>query len=303
MISTNRIGFALPLLLGFAMALIGCSSSDNNGGAGGSGGAAGDGGAGGGESMALRILVTNDDGIESGGIDALVEGLRTNPENEIIVSAPAENQTSQGDMMTPTPPPLQAMETTTASGYPAYAVDGFPADAVIYALENLYTDELPHVVLSGINDTQNVGDIDVGVPIRLQVDISGTIGAAKTAACLGIPALASSQGDGEVIDFPSGVVEVLEWLEENRAALLAGEVSVDTITNLNIPSCQSGEIRGQLDVPLATENPNAWDLVNGEQDCESTVMDPPNDIEGFFNGYVTFSDVPRNKTGTCDALE
>ena len=300
MISHNRLHLALVIALGFLIAASGCGSSDGDGGNGGDGGGGGTGG-GGGET--LRILVTNDDGIESGGIDALVEGLRVNPDNEVIVSAPAINRTSSGDMMTPTPPPLQAIETTTASGYPAFAVDGFPADAVIYALENLYTDQPPHVVLSGINDTQNLGDVDVGVPIRLQVDISGTIGAAKTAACLGIPALASSQGDGEVIDFPSGVVEVLEWLEENRAALLAGEVSVDTITNLNIPSCQSGEIRGQLDVPLATENPNEWDLVNGSQDCESTVTNPPNDIEAFFNGYVTFSDVPRNKTGTCDMLE
>jgi 5'-nucleotidase len=297
MITTRptRLLFLVPLAL--AVGLLGCSSSDgdNTGGNGGEGGT-------GGEDTVLRILVTNDDGIESGGIDALVEGLRANPDNEIVVSAPAINRTSSGDMMTPTPPPLEAMETTTASGYPAYAVDGFPADAVIYALENLYPDEPPHVVLSGINDTQNVGDIDVGVPIRLQVDISGTIGAAKTAACLGIPALASSQGDGEVIDFPAGVAEVLEWLEENRAALLAGEVSVDTITNLNIPSCQTGEIRGQLDVPLATDNPNGWDLVNGSQECESTVTEPPNDIEAFFNGYATFSDVPRNKTGTCDEL-
>lgn len=286
------------VLLGGALGSLGCSSSDGES-TGGTGGAGGTGGG----STPLRILVTNDDGIESGGIDALVEGLRTNPENEIIVSAPAINRTSSGDMMTPTPPPLQAMETTTASGYPAYAVDGFPADAVIYALENLYTDELPHVVLSGINDQPNVGNVDVGVPIRLQVDISGTIGAAKTAACLGIPALASSQGAGEEPDFPSGVVAVLGWLQENRAALLAGEASVDNITNLNIPTCQSGEIRGELEVPLATENSNQWDLVNGSQECESTVMDLPNDIEAFFNGYVTFSDVPRNKTGTCDALE
>ena len=297
MIHTNRIQLVLAVSLGLALAALGCSS-DGDGGTAGTGGAGGTGGG----NPPLRILVTNDDGVGSAGIDALVVGLRVNPDNEIIVSAPLINRTSSGDMMTPTPPPLEAMETTTASGYPAAGVDGFPADAVMYALENLYLDEPPHVVLSGINDQQNVGDVDVGVLIRLQVDISGTIGAAKTAACLGIPALASSQGDGEEIDFASGVVEVLEWLEENRAALLAGEVPVDSITNLNIPSCQSGEIRGQLDVPLATENPNGWDLVNGSQNCESTEADLPNDIEGFFNGYVTSSPVPRNKTGTCDEL-
>ena len=287
MISSHLARFLLVVVCALGVALVGCSSESGSDGGG----------------DELRILVTNDDGVDAPGIDALVEGLRVNPDNEIIVSAPAINRTSSGDMMTPTPPPLEATETTTASGYPAAAVDGFPADAVIYALENLYPGEPPHVVLSGINDTQNVGDLDTGVTIRLQVDISGTVGAAKTAACLGIPALASSQGDGEVIDFDSGVVEVLEWLEENRAALRAGEVSVENITNLNIPSCQTGEIRGELEVPLATENPNDWDLVSGSQDCESSVADPPNDIEAFFNGYVTFSPVPRNKTGTCDELE
>jgi 5'-nucleotidase len=292
-IETTR---AVSVLLALTIGAFGCGSDSNDPGSGGSGGE-------GGSSGVLRILVTNDDGVDAPGIAALVEGLRANPDNEIVVSAPAINRTSSGDMMTPTPPPLEATETTTASGYPAFAVDGFPADAVIYAFENLYPDELPHVVLSGINDTQNVGDVDVGVPIRLQVDISGTIGAAKTAACLGIPALAASQGDGEVVDFPSGVAQVLEWLEENRVALLAGEVSIETITNLNIPSCQSGEIRGRLELPLATENPNQWDLVNGSQDCESSETNLPNDIEAFFNGYVTLSPVPRNKTGTCDALQ
>ena len=152
--------FTLPdraaLVFCLAIACLGCGSS--------------------GGTEALRILVTNDDGIGEPGIDAVVEALRTNPANEIVVSAPANNQTGSGDSRTTTPPPLQAMSTTTASGYPATAVDGFPADAVIYALENLYPDEPPHVVLSGLNDTQNVGDVDFGPGIRLQVDLSGTVG-------------------------------------------------------------------------------------------------------------------------------
>jgi hypothetical protein len=114
--------------------------------------------------------------------------------------------------------------------------------------------------------------------------------------------LASSQGGAETVDFPSGVVEVLAWLEANRAALLAGEVSVENITSINIPSCEAGEIRGALEVPLATENPNEWLLPSGAQDCESTVEDPPNDIEAFFNGYTAISPVPRNSNMTCDKL-
>lgn len=261
----------------------------------------GDGDQGNGEGP-LRILITNDDGVKAPGIDAVVEALRDDPENDIIVSAPADGQSSTGDMMTATPPPLQAMDSTTASGFPATAVDGFPADSVIYAFENLYPNGLPHVVLSGINEGQNVGDI-----LGVAVNISGTIGAAKTAACLGVPALASSQGEGEDLDgeveFDTGVVEVLAWLEANRAALLAGTVTTETITSINIPNCQAGgAIRGSVDVPLGTTNPNDY-VINGPQDCTSTVEDIPNDVEAFFNGYVTTSAVDRNMNRTCEKLE
>jgi 5'-nucleotidase len=245
----------------------------------------------------LRILVTNDDGVMAAGIDAVVEALRTNPENDIVVSAPAMNRSGSGDTTTETPPPLDATMTTTASGYPATAVDGFPADSVLYALDNLYPDEPPHVVLSGINEGQNVGNISGG----LLSQISGTVGAAKTAACSGVPALASSQGEGEVVDFPSGVAEVVAWVDANRAALLAGQVNLETITSINIPTCEAGSIRGRLEVPLATENPNGYTL-NGPQDCESTVEDVPNDIEAFFNGYTTVTPVPSNSNQTCDKL-
>ena len=291
MTSENRIRFALSLVLGWSVALVGCSSSN---GGGGTGGAGGQGGAGGAPTGPLRILVTNDDGVGAPGIDAVVEALRVDPDNDIVVSAPAENRSGSGDMTSS--PPLQATMTTTASGFPASAVDGFPADSVLYALENLYPDEPPHVVLSGINEGQNVGNVG-----GLLSQISGTVGAAKTAACSRVPALATSQGDGDVVDYPSGVMEVVAWVEDNRAALLAGEIELDDITSINIPSCDAGAIRGRLEVPLATENPNGI-LLTGPQDCESTVEDVPNDVEAFFNGYTTVTLVPSNSSNTCDKL-
>jgi 5'-nucleotidase len=251
----------------------------------------------------LRILVTNDDGVGAPGIDAVVEALITNPDNDVVVSAPAKDASGAGDSTVDDTGPQapecangtgDAMPASTASGYDeaTWAVDGCPADSVIYALGNLYPDAPPHVVLSGINSGQNVGLIN-GV---LLSQISGTVGAAKTAACADVPALASSQGDGETIDFPAGLVEVLTWLEANRAALLAGQVPVEDITSINIPSCDGqGEIRGTLQVPLATENPNGY-VLNGPQDCTSTVDEVPNDVEAFFNGYTTITPVPRNTT-------
>ena len=288
MTPTNRFPVLL-LVLGFAVSSLAACSSDP---------AATPAGR-------LRILITNDDGVSAPGIDAVVKALKDDTNNALTVSAPAANASGSGDMTTPTPPPLEATETTTASGYPATAVNGFPADAVLYALDNLFPEnEPPHVVLSGINEGQNVGAVPSG-RLTLLSGISGTVGAAKTAACRGVPALASSQGDVEgedPLDYDSGVVAVLAWLEANRAALLAGTVSVETITSINIPTCEAGSlIRGTLEVPLATENPNAWPL-SGPQDCESTEENLPNDIEAFFNGYVSVSPVASNALMTCDDL-
>jgi len=283
MIHTSRTQLLLATIVAVAIGAAGCSSDSSS-------------------PEPLRILVTNDDGVGAPGIDALVEALLENPDNVVVVSAPAENQSGKGDQTTP--PPLQASQTTTASGYPATAVDGFPADSVIYGLENLYTDEpLPHVVLSGINEGQNVGNVAGALS-----QLSGTVGAAKTAACLGIPALASSQGDPEDKqdeenwNYPSGVDEVLTWLEANRGALLAGTVSLENITSINIPTCNAGEIRGRAEVPLATQIPDYIKGLLDPQDCESTREDPQDDAEAFFNGFVSITPVPSNSSGTCDSL-
>lgn len=279
----NRIRWALLLGASLAFALVGCSSSDGDG-------------------TALRILVTNDDGVKAEGIDAVVEALRQDPNNEITVSAPAENQSGRGDQRREPPPPIEGADSTTLSGYPATAVNGYPADSVVYALDNLYPGEPPHVVLSGINEGQNVGNI-MGVLSQ----VSGTVGAAKTGACLGVPALASSQGEpaeGGEFDYASGVVEVLNWLQQNRSALLAGEAPLDSITSINIPSCNDGTtLRGRLEVPLATVNPNVWALSDDPQDCASAEDDLPNDVEAFFNGYSAVTPVPSNSNDTCDKLE
>jgi len=288
MFGIRRSLLALVLALGYAMNFIVACSSDSD------------------QAPAdpIRILVTNDDGVSAEGIDALVEALRDDPGIVLTVSAPSENQSGRGDSTTPTPPPLQATQTTTASGYPATAVDGTPADSVIYALDSLFADAPPHVVLSGVNEGQNVGAIPNGQLLLLS-GISGTVGAAKTAACLGVPALASSQGDvaGDgTLDYDAGVAAVLAWLQSNRASLVAGNVSVDNITSINIPSCETGSIRDTLEVPLATENPNEWLIIGGSQDCESTVTAPPNDVEAFFNGYVAVSPVASNALMTCDKL-
>jgi 5'-nucleotidase len=236
----------------------------------------------------LRILVTNDDGFQAEGIDALVEALVANPSNEVVVSAPSGNRSGSGDMTGPSMAcgNLGVTSDTTTSGYPATVIDGCPADAVTFALANLYTsEEPPHVVLSGINAGQNVSE-----PIATMV--SGTVGAAKTAARSGVPALAASQGDpqeGSEFDFPAGVDAVLGWLSDSREVLAEGGITPTDVTSINIPSCATGSIRGTLvDLPLS---PTGF---LGPQDCESTLENPADDVEAFRNGFTTQTSVPLN---------
>ncbi|MEM8606572.1 MAG: 5'/3'-nucleotidase SurE [Myxococcota bacterium] len=284
------VGFAS---LTFILLLSGCSDDGDTGGTGGSSGTGGDGGSGGAADVALRILVTNDDGFRADGIDAVVEALAENPANEIIVSAPDVNRSGSGDMTDCNgDDPLVGVEGETLSGFPATAVNGCPADAVNYALDNLYpADDPPDVVLSGINEGQNVGNLP---PVGLLSQISGTVGAAKTAARRGVPALASSQGDGEPFDYPAGVDEVLQWLAVNRTAIAEGTLPIATIDSINIPTCRGSSIRNPLDplpVPLGTENPNGF-VLSGTQDCDAIGIDPDTDINAFFTGYVTITEVP-----------
>lgn len=225
----------------------------------------------------LKILVSNDDGVSSEGIDVLVQALVALPNVQVAVSAPADQQSGQGGKTTPGA--LVGTETTTISGYPAIGVDGYPADAVIYALDQGGIDFVPDVVIAGINEGQNLGGI---------IDYSGTVGAARAAASRGIPALAVSSGMS-TYDYDAAVPFVTDWVEEHRSRLLEGGFTTQVILleNMNVPSCATGAIRGIVEV---ANSPSTEETIV-EQDCTSTLTDPPDDIVAFNNGFVALSTV------------
>jgi 5'-nucleotidase len=219
----------------------------------------------------LQILVTNDDGVAAPGIAALVTALRKLPNVKVTVVAPSTNQSGTSDKTTPGT--LQAIKSTTA-GRPSTAVVGFPADSVLYALNTLHLK--PGLVVSGINLGQNVGPA---------VDLSGTVGAARTAARHGIPALAVSQGLAPVPDYATGAREAVKWFVTHRKALAKAKGKKAFVDNLNIPTCAAGtKPRGLVKVPPATSG----DIL-GAQDCSSTATAPTDDIAGLTAGYVTLS--------------
>lgn len=223
----------------------------------------------------LNILVGNDDGYSAEGIDTLVTALLTLDDVNVTVVAPLTQQSGQGGKTTEGE--LAVTDVKTKGGYPAKAVDGFPADAINTAFEELGIE--PDLVITGINEGQNVGPL---------VDVSGTVGAARAGVAHGVPSLATSQGT-ESFDYDSAIPFILDWIEENRDALESGEAPVE-VMSMNIPSCETGEIRGLLEVEVGTDGEGALDA----QDCESTEAeaDLTTDVAAFLNGYVSLTKVP-----------
>jgi 5'-nucleotidase len=218
----------------------------------------------------ITVLVTNDDGVGAPGIDTLVEALRTQKNTKVVVVAPDSNKSGAGGKTTPGT--LTTAPAKTASGYDATAVTGWPADTITAALDQLGVK--PDVVLSGINQGQNLGGI---------VDVSGTVGAARAAAARGIPALAVSQGLGDAPQYANAAKLTLAWLAAHRAGLAKKpKTALTTIDAINVPNCPSGKPRGlKLTVTASTQ-----EGALGDVDCSSTLTDVTNDIEGFNAGFA-----------------
>jgi 5'-nucleotidase len=227
------------------------------------------------------VLVTNDDGVAAPGIDALTEALETLDGVQAVVVAPAQNQSGTGGKTSPTPPTAQPAQ--TASGHAATAVNGFPADAVLYGLDTvLYTP--PDLVVSGINRGQNVGPL---------MDVSGTVGAARAAAQRGIPAIAVSQALTDPMDYDAGVAAVLDWIRSHRDDLAGA--TAGGVVNINAPTCPDDAVRGTADVPAATDFAGRDPL--GAIDCAGTGTNPVDDVDALLHGFVAVSPVAAAPAG------
>ncbi len=227
----------------------------------------------------LLILVTNDDGIEADGLTTLVHGLEQIPDVEVVVVAPAENQSGSSDKTTEGE--IVHTDVTTAAGIAGVAVQGFPADTVNVAVDELGIE--PDLVVSGINFGQNAS---------FAVPLSGTVGAARTAARRGIPAIAVS-GSLEGVDFEIAAQLAVDEVTTHIAEYGFGMNTERTVVNINLPVCSAGEVRGIVDVPVAYEAIDGADFFS-PIDCTSTETDPANDALALVMGYASRSIVPAD---------
>jgi 5'-nucleotidase len=174
-----------------------------------------------------RILVTNDDGIESRGLLALKQAL--DPIGDVYVMAPDTNQSAVGHSMT-FMRPLRVRERILDDGSKGWSVDGSPTDAVSLAFLGYFGVHFD-LVASGINYGSNIGD---------DITYSGTVGAAMEAVLSGCPAYAMSQQIEGGSDFE---------LAKRVARLVARNVlehglGEGELLNVNVPAVADVEPEG-----------------------------------------------------------
>src|SRR4051812_15026499 len=143
----------------------------------------------------LRVLLTNDDGIEAEGLQALRRALLEVPDVELAVIAPDGNRSATARSIT-TRRPLWVEEVDFGDGTVGYATEGTPVDCVRFATLGLIEGFAADVIVSGINHGSNLGD---------DITYSGTVAAAFEGIILGIPGIAvSQQSNSREMDFRLG---------------------------------------------------------------------------------------------------
>lgn len=173
----------------------------------------------------MRVLVSNDDGVDALGIHVLATRLRE--VGEVTVVAPDRDRSGASNSLT-LDAPLRVLRMEDGR----YRVAGTPTDCVHLALSGLLDHE-PDIVVSGINNSANLGD---------DVIYSGTVSAAMEGRFLGLPAIAvslvSRDHRGEHYDSAANAVLLL------MRRLLVDPLPADTILNVNVPDRPWPEIHG-----------------------------------------------------------
>jgi 5'-nucleotidase len=241
----------------------------------------------------MRILLTNDDGIDAPGIVALHEALEGL--GEMLVVAPQTVQSASGHGVTFTSP-LMTQEVAVTETMTGIAVDGRPADCVKVALRAIWQERFgegqrPDITISGMNSGANVG---------INVIYSGTVAAAVESAFLGVPAIAVSLhlGDRTRVRYKraaqiarSAIDTVLKW-----------PLDPHTVININVPRTESDdapipEIRVvQMNTAAGTDGYDRrvspygqvyyWSAGSG---MEFTHTESESDFEALMERYITIT--------------
>ncbi len=181
----------------------------------------------------MRVLLTNDDGIEAAGLQAMRHALLEVPDVQLAVIAPDGNRSAMARSIT-TRRPLWVEEVDFGDGTTGFATDGTPVDCVRLARLGLVRGFEAELVVSGINHGSNLGD---------DITYSGTVAAAFEAIVLGLPGVAVSQQSRALeLDFRAGMQFEFGLAADFTARLVAQLPTVPlppgTLLNVNVPGCE-----------------------------------------------------------------
>ncbi|MBS0642261.1 MAG: 5'/3'-nucleotidase SurE [Proteobacteria bacterium] len=170
-------------------------------------------------------MLTNDDGIDAPGM-AVLEQIALEIAREVWVVAPEHDQSGQSHAIS-----LHHALRISVRGERRFGITGTPGDCAAMGICHLMKDNLPDLVLSGVNRGLNLG---------METVFSGTVGGAMTAMMLGIPALALSQAFTKRDDVPWDTARTLG--AETIRKLLAIGWSKRAILNINFPPIPAQEV-------------------------------------------------------------
>lgn len=238
----------------------------------------------------MRILLSNDDGINADGLISL-EKIAAKISGDVWVVAPETEQSGAGHSLT-----LHTPVRVRKIAPKRYAVSGTPTDCVLLAIkEILPAKQKFDLLLSGVNRGSNVAD---------DVTYSGTIAAAMEGSILGVPSIALSllYDDAEKIQWATAEKFAPDVIKK----LIAKKWPRDTLINLNFPNCAPAKVKGVkvcgqgkrlVNVQLSERvdpkgRPYYW--LGGERD--NTPEKPNVDVDFLQKGFITITPISMDLT-------
>ena len=176
----------------------------------------------------MKILLTNDDGIEAYGLRVLAEELSRI--GEVSLSAPEKNNSGAGHGMTVTEPLRAVRRDYVGISGPAWAINGTPVDCVKLAIDQLLPKK-PDIVISGINNGRNLSSDCV---------YSGTVGAAAEGTLSYVPSIAVSLCGRDLVHYHTAAMVLKDVL----ADFLDDDRNLDYMLNINVPDLPYEQLKG-----------------------------------------------------------